>query len=449
MGTGNMEFDNVQIDVTFSQASGRDNIASAENIALSFGKLSKWFEALVPEGGSSGQILGWNSSGTAKWINSPTIPTVNDGIFSIKKGSTNIVTFSANQSSNTDLSFVEGSNVTITPNSTNRTVTIASVDEKVKVDKFVSTTQTDYLLTGAVASMATTAAHLVVDNADGVASARMRLQKGTTDTIGQSMLMLGNNIASGTSNNMQGMILMYSSSNKYGKIVSESLTDDRTWTLPDKTGTIAMTSDITPVNNGKLTIKGGTTSVAEFTANQSGNTDFSIIAGSNVTVDATNSKITIASSHPTITTSTDTTSTVSPAHGGTFTVVDSVTREANGHVTKINTKTVTLPAGYSHPTHTSYSSGLYKVTIDGLGHVTSATTVTGSDLPAHEHPYLPLAGGTLTGRVTTTKFLNDIITGTGTAAQDKGSGVSCRRNRIVKSYNTLSKRKLSCFDIQK
>ena len=45
--------------------------------------------------------------------------------------------------------------------------------------------------------------------------------------------------------------------------------------------------------------------------------------------------------------------------------------------------------GYKHPTHTAYSSGLYKITVDGLGHVTSATTVTGSDLPAHEHPYLP------------------------------------------------------------
>lgn len=306
MGTGNMEFDNVQIDVTFSQASGRSNIASAENIALSFGKLSKWFEALVPEGGSSGQILGWNSSGTAKWINSP-----------------------------------------------------VSTDEKVKVDKFVSTTQTDYLLTGAVASMATTAAHLVVDNADGVASARMRLQKGTTDTIGQSMLMLGNNIASGTSKNMQGMILMYSSSDKYGKIVSESLTDNRTWTLPDKTGTIAMTSDITPVNNGKLTIKGGTTSVAEFTANQSSDTNFSITAGSNVTVtpDAENSKITIASSDTKVTsaanhytpsrdTSADKTASASGATAAwSIDVVKGVTLQTDGkgHVTGLSVTSGKIP----------------------------------------------------------------------------------------------------------
>ena len=55
--------------------------------------------------------------------------------------------------------------------------------------------------------------------------------------------------------------------------------------------------------------------------------------------------------HPTITKSADTTSTASPAHGGTFTTVDSVTRDGNGHVTKINTKTVTLPSQYTHPTY--------------------------------------------------------------------------------------------------
>ena len=41
---------------------------------------------------------------------------------------------------------------------------------------------------------------------------------------------------------------------------------------------------------------------------------------------------------------TDTTSNASPAHGGTFTAVDSVTTNATGHVTAINVKTVTLPA---------------------------------------------------------------------------------------------------------
>jgi hypothetical protein len=41
---------------------------------------------------------------------------------------------------------------------------------------------------------------------------------------------------------------------------------------------------------------------------------------------------------------TDTTSTASPAHGATFTAVDSVTTNARGHLTAINVKTVTLPS---------------------------------------------------------------------------------------------------------
>jgi hypothetical protein len=44
------------------------------------------------------------------------------------------------------------------------------------------------------------------------------------------------------------------------------------------------------------------------------------------------------------TTRTSTTSTASPAYGATFTALDSITSNATGHVTGVNTKTVTLPA---------------------------------------------------------------------------------------------------------
>lgn len=69
------------------------------------------------------------------------------------------------------------------------------------------------------------------------------------------------------------------------------------------------------------------------------------IAGSNVeiTPDIANGTITFMSNHESISTSADTTSTASPNAGDTITAVDSVTRDSNGHVTKINTKTITLP----------------------------------------------------------------------------------------------------------
>ena len=85
--------------------------------------------------------------------------------------------------------------------------------------------------------------------------------------------------------------------------------------------------------------------------------------------------------HPTVTQK-DTTSTISPNHEETFTVVDSVTRNGEGHVTGINVKTVKLPtgSGYVHPIHDSHTSGLYKITVDELGHVSDATAVTKTDI---------------------------------------------------------------------
>lgn len=63
---------------------------------------------------------------------------------------------------------------------------------------------------------------------------------------------------------------------------------------------------------------------------------------------------TFLTAHPTITKSTDSTNTLAAAFGGTFSVIDSVTRDTNGHVTKINTKTITLP---STPTSVSGAAG--------------------------------------------------------------------------------------------
>ena len=91
------------------------------------------------------------------------------------------------------------------------------------------------------------------------------------------------------------------------------------------------------VNNATLTIQQNGTNVATFTSNASAN------ATANITVPTKTSDLT-NDSHQTITTTADTTSAESPAHSGTFTCIDSVTRDSYGHVTTVNTKTITLPA---------------------------------------------------------------------------------------------------------
>lgn len=56
---------------------------------------------------------------------------------------------------------------------------------------------------------------------------------------------------------------------------------------------------------------------------------------------------------------TNTTSTASPAHGGTFTAVKSVTSDAKGHITTVDTETVTLPV---YGTATASANGLMSST---------------------------------------------------------------------------------------
>ena len=99
---------------------------------------------------------------------------------------------------------------------------------------------------------------------------------------------------------------------------------------------------ITSANDSTITIKKNGTSVGSFTTNASTAAEVDISVPTKVS-DLTNDSGFI-SAHPTVSTVTDTTSTASPAHGGSFDVVDGVTRDSFGHVTKINVKTVTLPA---------------------------------------------------------------------------------------------------------
>ena len=92
------------------------------------------------------------------------------------------------------------------------------------------------------------------------------------------------------------------------------------------------------------------------------------------------------------TTRTNTTSTAAPGYGATFTALDSVTTNATGHVTGVNTKTVTIPASddttydlLTAPTGTAIrldpSTGANDdVTISGTTGQTAMTRISASEL---------------------------------------------------------------------
>jgi hypothetical protein len=247
---------------------------------------------------------------------------------------------------NDTLTFEAGSNVTITTNASTDTITIASTD-----------TNTTYDLTNT--SISGGSSINLVPSSGGTDSINIT---GTTNEIEvthssggiqiglpNDVVIAGNLTVVGTTttNNVETVStsngVIFEGNAADGNeltLLAGTLTGDRTVTLPDATGTIALTSDI---GNGTLTVTAGTvmSGGGSFTANQSGN--------SSVTIN-----------HAAVT-RTNNTSTASPGFGGTFTAIDSVTTSTEGHVTAINTKTVTLP---------SNSANTYAATISASGAVT-------------------------------------------------------------------------------
>lgn len=72
------------------------------------------------------------------------------------------------------------------------------------------------------------------------------LQNGTTSDIGYSLTKLGNNIAEGTNKNSTGMLVLYGRGQYYGRFYDANnvLTANRSYYLPNKNGTIALTNDL-------------------------------------------------------------------------------------------------------------------------------------------------------------------------------------------------------------
>jgi len=249
-------------------------------------------------------------------------------------------------SNNDTLTLAGGSNITITTNATTDTITIASTDTNTTYD-LTNTSVSGGSSINLVGSNSTTdsvqilgtTGEIEVTNASG------------SITIGlpNDVVIAGNLqvIGTTTTNNVEvvstsnGVIFEgnVADANEL-TLIAGTLTADRTITLPDATGTVALTSNI---GDGTLTVTAGTllSGGGSFTANQSGNTSVTL---NHASVSRTNN-----------------TSTASPAFGATFTAIDSVTTSTEGHVTAVNTKTVTLP---------SVSAFSYAATISTGGAVT-------------------------------------------------------------------------------
>jgi hypothetical protein len=149
---------------------------------------------------------------------------------------------------------------------------------------------------------------------------------------------------------------------------------------------------------------------------------------------------TYLTAHPTITTTTDTTTTASPAFGGTFTAIDGVTRDTNGHVTTLNTKTVTIPTP-SYPTVNNAtltiaaSTGIsLSATPTFTANASADKTITITNSAPHVGTNLGIIGGTTAGpTVTSTTGTNATIPSAGVS----NSGVITTDAQSISGVKTL------------
>ena len=97
------------------------------------------------------------------------------------------------------------------------------------------------------------------------------------------------------------------------------------------------------------------------------------------------------------TTRTNTSSVTSPAYGGTFTAVDSITTNATGHVSAVNLKTVTFPAAEDYTWSAAADAGGTRIiqsgnTIDFTGGTNINTENAGGETRFHLDDSITLAG---------------------------------------------------------
>lgn len=243
---------------------------SSEDLAVQMGKINKWYDSLVPTGGASGNILEWDSDGVAKWV-SPSF-----------------------------------------------------LDEKVKSTLLAqSTAEASYRPT--FVTGAGTGGVNIID------SFKVNHSPGTTSAVGNTRLILGNATASGTANNEEGHLRLYSSGTSFHTLKGTTVSSEVIHVLPSTGGTVLNT---------------GTTSYTQTVA-------------SSVTGAYEIGKIKINGTTTTI---------YGKDTNTTYTASDGIKIESN--VIK-HTNAVTATA-----------SVFKKISYDAQGHITGTASVTASDIPA-------------------------------------------------------------------
>ena len=256
---------------------GTFNIQGNGTTASSFGANQSGTTTLNIKG--SGGTTVTKSANNEITISTGTIPTVNNGTLNLKGAGTTVTSFTANQSATSNLDIVGDGSTTVTPDATNKKITIS---------------------TPVLSTVATSGSYNDLSN------------KPTIPTVYNKTLKI----------NGESTTVASFTSNSNTDVTVSVVGDGSTTVTPDATNkkitistpvlsTVATSGSyndlsnkptIPTVNNGTLNIQGNGTTAGSFTANASGTTNINLVGGggTTVTADATNKKITISTTLPTV-----------------------------------------------------------------------------------------------------------------------------------------------------
>ena len=143
-----------------------------------------------------------------------------------------------------------------------------------KIKKFFTDLKT-VAFTGAYSDLSGTE-NVAVKNANNRFSQSQIIdaKNGTVSTDGYSYISVGNGTPSGTSGNSFGIVEIYGKGSKYVDLKASNVTANRNIELPDKGGTVALTSDIPDIST-KVT-KSGDTMTGQLTIQKENTTTSSV-----------------------------------------------------------------------------------------------------------------------------------------------------------------------------
>ena len=392
-------------DITLATDTTNDKITITHEAFTTTGTTSSATDKTPAHGGSFSVIDGIttdNGHVTGYTTKSIKLPADNNTTYTLDLDSNAKVTLNASTGTDTNLTFAAGNDIVVTPDTTNKKITIKHQD--------FTTTKNSTNATAAPAHGGTVEVlgSITVDNghvtgyqnktitlpADNNTTSALSAEYNTTDKKHQIRLTE----STGTTYNVElipgnDITMTTDTANDTITITHEAFTTTPTTSsATDKnpaaggsfsvvdgvvtdnghiTGYTTKTVTLPPDNNTTYSLSVDANKKVTLTGSNGAVTGVTFNNGKNIGITQSGDNLTIA--HDTFTTTEGTKTTAAPAHGTSFDVLDSITT-SNGHITGFVKKTVTLPADNNTDTNVTQTAKSDNVNYPLLGAYAASPT---------------------------------------------------------------------------